>query len=175
MDPFKDVDEKEEKKEKERKNKNNPKTRLVCWPFCYSVPTLNEDKGTQINMERHKSNIHTSTEPHTDIYRTNFILGTPNHHSNSYYPNDGFMDNDENDCQLTPNNLSVIKGSDIENQISYETYDNINLNPNFKCKNPSGYPYGLINRNLNSIKEDTNGIELVEKNNVNIGTEEMNE
>lgn len=174
MDPFKDADEKEEKEEKERQEKNKPKTSLVCWPFCYSVPKLNENKGTQINMETSTRKTH---DPYMDNYRTNFILGVPKHHSTSYYTNTDMIDHDENDCQLTPNNLSVAKEPDIENQIYYKTYDNVNLNPNFRGKNHTISPYQIINRNmiLNSITEDTNEIENVEKNdvidenNINIG------
>ena len=181
MDPFKDADEKEEKEEKERMEKNKPKTRLVCWPFCYSVPKLNENKGTQINMETSARKTH---DPYMDNYRTNFILGVPKHHSTSYYPNTDMIEHDDNDCQLTPNNLSVAKEPDIENQIYYKTYDSVNLNPNFRSKNHVISPYQIINRNiiLNSITEDTNENEnenvekndAIDENNINVGTNTNN-
>jgi hypothetical protein len=169
MDPFKDADEKAEKEEKERMEKNKPQTKLVCWPFCYSVPKINENKSTQINMGHRKTSKQTSTDRNMDNYKSNFILGVPKHHSESYYQNDDFFDNDENDCQITPTNLSVGRTPDIENQISYKTYENnINLNANFRVKTPSMSPYQVINKNtkLDCITEDTTEIENLENNKI---------
>ena len=115
---------------------------------------------TQTSNDHNKTNAQTST----DNYKSNFILGVPRYHSESYYPNHGFMDHDENDCQLTPNNLSFVNNStpDVENQIYYKTYENnINLNPTFRVSNPSASPYQLIskNTNLDSITEHVKVIE----------------
>ena len=74
MDPFKDADETQTTDYKLEKLKNSnarQKTTTVCWPFCYSVPKMSENKGTQFNSDVNNKK-HSGCR--NDYYNSNFIL-----------------------------------------------------------------------------------------------------
>ena len=111
------------------KNANMNKARLVCWPFCYSVPKINENKGTQINFDKNvNSNLNSVSNPYGNYnYKSNFILDNKRHNSNIHYD----YDYDENDGQLTPTHF--LENNDKDTEVSFKNYDkDMNLNRYYK-------------------------------------------
>jgi hypothetical protein len=145
MDPFKDVDEKTEKHNTEDKMK--PKTRLVCWPFCYSIPKWSENKGTQIDFSKLQKK---------GFYNNNMFETQKYSHSQDYYGNSNYNGNEDlshDEYHLTPTHVS-------EKNVQYRNYERNTVLPKNTMSPYQTYKKKAVDTDTKEINESNDTREI---------------